>query len=97
MRERHARQDNTAAIGGWDESFRLNLVSDARVSRGVLKEFAADKLKETAQVLGAHCTGVQSVFHLRQRMGLTRRTCSVGSVRATYDLKDGIQTGLISR
>jgi 7,8-dihydropterin-6-yl-methyl-4-(beta-D-ribofuranosyl)aminobenzene 5'-phosphate synthase len=78
-----------AAIGG----FHLFSAKDEQL------DWTADKLKEfqTAQVLGAHCTGVQSVYHLRQRMGLTRRTCSVGSVGATYDLKDGIQTGLISR
>ena len=78
-----------AAIGG----FHLFRATDEQL------DWTADKLKEykTSQVLRAHCTGIQSVYHLRQRMGLTRRTCIVGSVGATYDLKDGIQTGLISR
>jgi 7,8-dihydropterin-6-yl-methyl-4-(beta-D-ribofuranosyl)aminobenzene 5'-phosphate synthase len=78
-----------AAIGG----FHLFNAKDEQLdwTAGKLKEF------QTAQVLGAHCTGVQSIYHLRQRMGLTRRTCSVGSVGATYNLKDGIQTGIIAR
>lgn len=78
-----------AAIGG----FHLLNAKDEQL------DWTADKLKEfqTAQILGAHCTGIESVYHLRQRMGLTRRTCSVGTIGATYDLKDGIQTGPIAR
>jgi 7,8-dihydropterin-6-yl-methyl-4-(beta-D-ribofuranosyl)aminobenzene 5'-phosphate synthase len=78
-----------AAIGG----FHLFNAKDEQW------DWTADKLKEfqTVQILGAHCTGIESVYHLRQRLGLTRRTCTVGTVGATYDLKDGIQTGDIAR
>jgi 7,8-dihydropterin-6-yl-methyl-4-(beta-D-ribofuranosyl)aminobenzene 5'-phosphate synthase len=78
-----------AAIGG----FHLFNATDEQL------DWTADKLKEfqTAQVLGAHCTGIESVYRLRQRMGLNRHTCSVGTVGATFDLKDGIQTGPIGR
>ena len=78
-----------AAIGG----FHLFNASDEQL------DWTADKLKElqTAQILGAHCTGIESVYHLRQRMGLNRHTCVVGTVGATFDLKDGIQTGYIAR
>jgi 7,8-dihydropterin-6-yl-methyl-4-(beta-D-ribofuranosyl)aminobenzene 5'-phosphate synthase len=78
-----------AAIGG----FHLFNAKDEQL------DWTADKLKElqTAQVLGAHCTGIESVYHLRQRMGLSRRTCDVGTVGATYTLKDGIQTGSLAR
>jgi hypothetical protein len=34
---------------------------------------------------------------LRQRLGLNRRTCVVGTVGATFDLKDGIRTGSIAQ
>ena len=78
-----------AAIGG----FHLFKANDAQL------DWTADKLKDfrTAQILGAHCTGIESVYHLRRRMGLDRRSCGVGTVGATYSLKDGIQTGPLAR
>jgi len=41
------------------------------------------KLKEyqTARILGAHCTGIESVYRLRELLGLTRQTCLVGDDR----------------
>jgi 7,8-dihydropterin-6-yl-methyl-4-(beta-D-ribofuranosyl)aminobenzene 5'-phosphate synthase len=78
-----------AAIGG----FHLFNASDETL------DWTADKLKEfqTAQLMGAHCTGIESVYHLRQKMGLNRHTCVVGTVGATFDLKDGIKTGRIAK
>ncbi len=78
-----------AAIGG----FHLFNASDETL------DWTADKLKEfqTAQLMGAHCTGIESVYHLRQKMGLNRHNCVVGTVGATFDLKDGIKTGRIAR
>ena len=62
-------------------------------------DWTAEKLKEykTAQILGAHCTGIESVYYLRQKLGLNRHTCIVGTVGAIFDLKDGIRTGAIAR
>ena len=51
----------------------------------------------TAQLMGAHCTGIESVYYLRRKMGLSRHTCVVGTIGATFDLKDGIKTGRIAR
>jgi 7,8-dihydropterin-6-yl-methyl-4-(beta-D-ribofuranosyl)aminobenzene 5'-phosphate synthase len=78
-----------AAIGG----FHLFAATDEQL------DWTAEKLREfqTAQILGAHCTGIESVYRLRQRLGLSRKTCVVGTVGAIYDLKDGIQTGRIAR
>src|SRR5271156_3838400 len=78
-----------AAIGG----FHLYNATDEQL------DWTADKLKEfqTAQILGAHCTGIESVYRLRQRMGLNRHDCVVGTVGATFDLKDGIHTGRIAQ
>ena len=78
-----------AAIGG----FHLYNASDATL------DWTADKLKEfqTAQLMGAHCTGIESVYYLRHKMGLNRHNCVVGTVGATFDLKDGIKTGPIAR
>jgi 7,8-dihydropterin-6-yl-methyl-4-(beta-D-ribofuranosyl)aminobenzene 5'-phosphate synthase len=78
-----------AAIGG----FHLYNAKDEQL------DWTADKLKEfqIAQILGAHCTGIESVYHLRQRLGLNRHNCVVGTVGATFDLKDGIHTGRIAQ
>jgi 7,8-dihydropterin-6-yl-methyl-4-(beta-D-ribofuranosyl)aminobenzene 5'-phosphate synthase len=78
-----------AAIGG----FHLFNASDETL------DWTADKLKEfqTAQLMGAHCTGIESVYHLRQKVGLNRHNCVVGTVGATFDLKDGIKTGRIAK
>ncbi|HEX2688218.1 MAG TPA: MBL fold metallo-hydrolase [Kofleriaceae bacterium] len=61
-------------------------------------EWTADKLKElqVAQILGAHCTGIESVYLLRQRMGLGRRDAVVATVGATFDLTSGIHTGSLA-
>jgi 7,8-dihydropterin-6-yl-methyl-4-(beta-D-ribofuranosyl)aminobenzene 5'-phosphate synthase len=78
-----------AAIGG----FHLFAASDEQL------DWTADKLREfqIVRILGAHCTGIESVYRLRQRLGLNRKTCVVGTVGAIYDLKDGIQTGRIAQ
>ena len=78
-----------AAIGG----FHLFAASDQQLA------WTASKLKEyqTARILGAHCTGIESVYRLRELLGLTRQTCLVGTIGAVYDLNSGIQTGPIAR
>ena len=35
------------------------------------------------QLLGAHCTGIESVYRIRELVGLTRQTCIVGAVGAS--------------
>jgi len=57
-------------------------------------DWTGEKLKEfqIIQILGAHCTGIESLYRLRQRLGLSRRFCAVGTVGAIFDLKDGIHT-----
>jgi 7,8-dihydropterin-6-yl-methyl-4-(beta-D-ribofuranosyl)aminobenzene 5'-phosphate synthase len=47
--------------------------------------------------IGAHCTGIEAVYQLRQLMGLQRATCVVGAVGASYTLSGGINPGLIAR
>jgi 7,8-dihydropterin-6-yl-methyl-4-(beta-D-ribofuranosyl)aminobenzene 5'-phosphate synthase len=77
-----------AAIGG----FHLFNAPEEKLA------WTAAKLKEfqVEQILGAHCTGVESIFRLRALMGLTRRTCLVATIGATFDLQDGIRTGSIA-
>jgi 7,8-dihydropterin-6-yl-methyl-4-(beta-D-ribofuranosyl)aminobenzene 5'-phosphate synthase len=78
-----------AAIGG----FHLYNAKDEQLN------WTADKLKEfqIAQILGAHCTGIESVYRLRQRLGLSRHDCVVGTVGAIFDIRDGIHTGPIAQ
>ncbi len=52
---------------------------------------------EVQNFLGAHCTGIEAVFGLRQRLGLDRATCAVGAVGARFDLKTGLAPGAIAR
>jgi 7,8-dihydropterin-6-yl-methyl-4-(beta-D-ribofuranosyl)aminobenzene 5'-phosphate synthase len=43
-----------------------------------------------AYFMGAHCTGIEAVFRLRQLLGLSRRTCVVGAVGASFELGKGL-------
>jgi 7,8-dihydropterin-6-yl-methyl-4-(beta-D-ribofuranosyl)aminobenzene 5'-phosphate synthase len=67
--------------------------SDAQVN------WTADKLKEfkVANLLGAHCTGIEAVYRLRERVGLKRNSAVVGSVGSTLTLADGIRPGALAR
>jgi len=72
-----------AALGG----FHLFRASDERVA------WTADRLREMglANLIGAHCTGIEAVFQLRERIGLTRKTAVVGAVGASFSLASGIE------
>ena len=58
---------------------------------GQLKAFGVQ------QLLGAHCTGIESVYRIRDLVGLTRQTCMVGAVGASYSLAKGIVPGRIAK
>jgi 7,8-dihydropterin-6-yl-methyl-4-(beta-D-ribofuranosyl)aminobenzene 5'-phosphate synthase len=58
---------------------------------GQLKAFGVQ------QMLGAHCTGIESVYRIRELVGLTRQTCMVGAVGASYSLAQGILPGRIAK
>ncbi len=62
-------------------------------------DWTGEKLRAmgVANLLGAHCTGVESVYGLRRRLGLDRTTCVVGAVGAGFDLEHGIRPGTIAR
>jgi len=48
-------------------------------------------------LMGAHCTGIESVYRLRARLGLTRETAVVGAVGADFTLGEGIHPLNIAR
>ena len=62
-------------------------------------DWTADKLKGfgLSYFVGAHCTGIEAVYQIRQRAGLSRQSAVVGAVGATFDLSDGIHPGLLAK
>jgi 7,8-dihydropterin-6-yl-methyl-4-(beta-D-ribofuranosyl)aminobenzene 5'-phosphate synthase len=78
-----------AAIGG----FHLFAASDETLAwtAGKLKEFGLQNF------LGAHCTGIEAAYRIRELTGLDRKTAVVGAVGAGFKLGTGIQPGSIAR
>ncbi len=78
-----------AAIGG----YHLFAASDATL------EWTAGKLREFGlkNLIGAHCTGIEAVYRLRELAGLERRTAVVGAVGASYTLGKGIDATTLAR
>ena len=78
-----------AALGG----FHLYQASDDTLAwtAGKLKEFGLRNL------LGAHCTGIEAVYRLRQLTGLDRSTAAVGAVGGGFNLATGLDPGSIAR
>jgi 7,8-dihydropterin-6-yl-methyl-4-(beta-D-ribofuranosyl)aminobenzene 5'-phosphate synthase len=62
-------------------------------------DWTAAKLRtlQVGNLLGAHCTGIEAVFGLRQRLGLSRQNCAVGAVGARFSLETGLDPGAIAR
>lgn len=71
-----------AVIGG----LHLFAATDAQVA------WTASKLRElgVAYLLGAHCTGIEATYRLRELVGLTRKTAVVGAVGASFTLGKGL-------
>jgi 7,8-dihydropterin-6-yl-methyl-4-(beta-D-ribofuranosyl)aminobenzene 5'-phosphate synthase len=60
-------------------------------------DWTANKLKTMGvqYFVGAHCTGLNSVYRIREVTGMTKENCLVGTVGTTFDLDQGIKTGLL--
>lgn len=58
-------------------------------------EWTANKLKELGiqYFIGAHCTGLNSVYRIREMTGLGKENCLIGTVGMTFDIDKGIKTG----
>jgi 7,8-dihydropterin-6-yl-methyl-4-(beta-D-ribofuranosyl)aminobenzene 5'-phosphate synthase len=74
-----------AAIGG----FHLMRASDETL------DWTAQKLREfsLANFIGAHCTGIEPVYRIRQKAGMDRQTCIVGGVGDQFSLDKGVIAG----
>ncbi len=58
---------------------------------GMLKTFGVDN------IIGAHCTGIETVYRFRQDLGLDRAHAVVGAVGAKFELGKGIDPRNIAR
>ena len=78
-----------AAIGG----FHLFATTEAELGP------VADAMKEAGVgcFLGSHCTGIESVYQLREMSGLSRDTARVGAIGTKFVSGAGIQAGAINR
>jgi len=78
-----------AAIGG----FHLLQASDTEI------EWTAQKLLElrTDNFMGAHCTGLEPVYRLRELVNLDRSSAVVGATGASFTLSDGIDPLSLAR
>jgi 7,8-dihydropterin-6-yl-methyl-4-(beta-D-ribofuranosyl)aminobenzene 5'-phosphate synthase len=50
-----------------------------------------------ANIVGAHCTGIEAVYRLRERLGLSRKTAVVGAVGSKFVLGEGIHAGPLAQ
>ncbi len=49
------------------------------------------------QFVGAHCTGIEATYRIRELAGLTRQTAMVGAVGARYSLSKGIDAVRVAK
>jgi 7,8-dihydropterin-6-yl-methyl-4-(beta-D-ribofuranosyl)aminobenzene 5'-phosphate synthase len=61
--------------------------------------WTADKMKDfkVAHLMGAHCTGIEAVYRIRERLGLPRASAVVGTVGSTFILGEGIHPGQLAQ
>lgn len=61
--------------------------------------WTGDKMKAAGvrYFLAGHCTGIEAMFRIRERLGLDRRTAAVSSVGSSFTLGKGIDPGGIAR
>ena len=78
-----------AAVGG----FHLLAATDDQLA------WTAAKLQEygLGYLLGAHCTGIEAVFRIRQAAGLDRRTAVVGAVGSSFTFGAGLDARALAK
>lgn len=61
--------------------------------------WTGEKMRElqVRSLLGAHCTGIEAVFRLRELAGLERKTCVVSAVGSSFELGKGLDPLAIAR
>ena len=78
-----------AAIGG----FHLLNANDESLA------WTADKLRPLGlnNFVGAHCTGIEPVYRIRELLRLDRSNAVVGATGATFSLHSGVAPGVLAR
>ncbi len=78
-----------ALVGG----FHLFAATDEQL------DWTADKLKGfgVSYLIGAHCTGIEAVYRIRQKLDLPRQSAVVGAVGASFVLGEGIHAGKLAQ
>jgi len=78
-----------ALVGG----FHLFAATDEQL------DWTADKLKGfgVSYLIGAHCTGIEAVYRIRQKLDLPRHSAVVGAVGSSFVLGEGIHPGKIAQ
>ena len=61
--------------------------------------WTAEKLRShgLGYLLGAHCTGIEALYRIREIAGLDRRTAVVSAVGSSFDLISGIDPRSLAR
>lgn len=61
--------------------------------------WTADKMKDfkVASLVGAHCTGIEAVYRIRERLGLPRSSAVVGTVGSSFVRGEGIHPGPLAK
>ena len=62
-------------------------------------DWTASKLRHyhVANLLAAHCTGIEATYRLRQALRLSRARAVVASVGSSFSLRDGIEPGILAK
>ena len=78
-----------ALVGG----LHLYALDDERL------DWTADQLRASGlqTLLGAHCTGIEAVYRIRQRAGLDRKRAVVGAVGSSFTLGQGLDPRDLAR
>ena len=68
-------------------------------SRDDQLNWTADKLKDfkVPILLGAHCTGIEAVYRIPDRLELPKQSAVVGSVGSSFVLGEGIHAGSLAK
>jgi 7,8-dihydropterin-6-yl-methyl-4-(beta-D-ribofuranosyl)aminobenzene 5'-phosphate synthase len=88
-REQFPNEPVEAVIGG----LHLFPATDEQLN------WTADKMKDfkVANLMGAHCTGIEAVYRIRERLALPRASAVVGSVGSSFVLGEGIHPGPLAK
>src|SRR5581483_2140082 len=82
-----------APVYGVVGGLHLFNASDDRV------DWTADEFKQfrVSNLLGAHCTGIEAVYRLRDHAGMSRKSAVVSTVGSTFTLSQGVDTGALAK